>query len=218
MSYEEFREFYISSRQTRFNAINHTDTHSSRVGSSAPAHSPPNTTQASIGGADVPSHHQPQQQQFPMPLAQTGAGGGAQESVWRVFLVHWGRRGANFVWEWTRGHLRVLLNIFFATEIFFDAVTPLNFFFLLAVYIIFTTIQNKLARVAVRGDTNAEVTTPSIVCRFVIPSWPAGPVSTFRRIAYIIAKCIESFILSLSPTYSVQQLITELTTDGIVTR
>ncbi|KAG5509051.1 hypothetical protein JKF63_06059 [Porcisia hertigi] len=62
------------------------------------------------------------------------------------------------------------------------------------------------------GTTGA----PSFLGRLFKPEGHQGPVSTPRRIGYIVAKCVEAFVLSFFPMYSVENLERELGVDGIV--
>ncbi|KAH9600841.1 hypothetical protein LSM04_008482 [Trypanosoma melophagium] len=58
------------------------------------------------------------------------------------------------------------------------------------------------------GGTNGTATAPTIHRH--------QRVSLMRKSLYIVTRCITSFFLSMSPTYSVEQLEAELAADGII--
>lgn len=66
------------------------------------------------------------------------------------------------------------------------------------------------------GHETGTVAAPSFLGRLFKPEGQADPVSTPRKLGYMAAKCVEAFILSLSPTYSVERLESELQVDDII--
>lgn len=66
------------------------------------------------------------------------------------------------------------------------------------------------------GHESGTVAAPSFLGRLFKPEGHTGPVSQSRKLGYIVAKCFEALLLSVFPTYSVERLETELGVDGIV--
>lgn len=66
------------------------------------------------------------------------------------------------------------------------------------------------------GHETGTVSAPSLLGRLFKPAGHTGPVSRGRKAGYIAAKCFEALLLSVFPTYSVERLETELGVDGIV--
>jgi hypothetical protein len=90
--------------------------------------------------------------------------------------------------------------------------------FVIALMIIFAifAVLRAVVRNCKIGRETGTVAAPSFLGRLFKPEGQQGLVSLPRRMGYIVAKCIEAFVLSISPTYSVERLESELQVDGIV--
>lgn len=87
-------------------------------------------------------------------------------------------------------------------------------------YVVAMAIQQlwRTVRVTLSSNDASSTTRPPIqtlLGTYFAPP-PGKPVALHVKIVYIVVKCFESFILSLSPFYSVARLETELQLDGIV--
>ncbi|CBH11085.1 hypothetical protein, conserved [Trypanosoma brucei gambiense DAL972] len=224
MTWEEYRKKYVEEQRRRFRlhqqGINRNDgeggaiseTNASAQASSLPLQQP----------TPQPNAPEQQQQQQQREEEEEGAGQPVPQLV-RAAL----RRGlTHFLNEETviQG-LRVVGRAALASVLVFRSFSVYNVFVMLGIYMGWCLLKFMFSSVRVEGSSerkrnqgresvqpegiNPEGTKPQA-------AQAVQRVTPVRKLLYVITRCATSFVLSISPTYSVEQLEAELVADGIV--
>ncbi|KEG09575.1 hypothetical protein DQ04_05001000 [Trypanosoma grayi] len=118
--------------------------------------------------------------------------------------------------------LRVFGRLLLATFLVYRSVTPYNVAMILGIYVVLLGIKFVLTSIRVEREEmdgpHGAAPAPAVVHNAAVPHHHHHHhrVSPVRKAVYIVTRCITSFLLSLSPTYSVEKLEAELVEDGIV--
>nr|CCM14784.1 hypothetical protein, conserved [Leishmania guyanensis] len=234
MSFEEFREFYVASRRS-----NYVSSQGNTAGSlvrrndgGVPTHD--------TGDADALTGKAPGQLHVVGALrrrivgtdddsarpAQTAAPAVTPPPVVHAPPAPRGRlaRGARAVGGWmswlanqamhNRTHLLQLLLIFFVLYVHVK-LSSAHLLGLIVLYVVVKGMQVLIRNFQITHEAGT-IGAPSLLGRFFKPEGHVGPVSKLRKIGYVVTKCMEAFLLSFFPTYSLEHLERELRADGIV--
>ncbi|KAG5482800.1 hypothetical protein LSCM1_06830 [Leishmania martiniquensis] len=113
-----------------------------------------------------------------------------------------------------RAHYLQLLLVFFVLYVHVK-LDSAHLVCLILLYVVVKGTQALLQNFHIGHETGT-TGAPSLLGRLFKPEGHAGPVSKLRKIGYVVAKCVEAFLLSFFPMYSLEHLERELGTDGIV--
>ncbi|KAG8344752.1 hypothetical protein ERJ75_000349300 [Trypanosoma vivax] len=198
MTLEEYRAHYVREQRLRYQKMK--EEHE-RVG------------QRSQVSPVAVSNSSGTEESLPQRLAPNTEGGqlrAVQGNMARYFDYH----------EWMMGRVRVVIRAVLASLLIFRSAEISNVLIMLGICALWSFMKTLLSSFHVeraqanggRGSfpvdhlTNMSRTVPR----------RTEHVSRARRGYYIVCRCFTSFLLSLSPTYSVEKLDAELAADGIV--
>ncbi|RNF13300.1 uncharacterized protein Tco025E_06229 [Trypanosoma conorhini] len=212
LSWEEYRAEYVRQQRLRYQLQRESNANTEN---DAEAFSP--TAAAAAAAAASPQERWEQgqarrqnlaQQQQPQPQPQPAEAG---IDIWaRIEL-----RPGDVITV-----VRVLGRVFLATFLVFRTFSVYYFFLTLLIYMGWRAGQRALGAIRIErenrdaaGNLFRGTAHPEAQRRH---HHRRQRVSLPRKAVYIFTRCITSFLLSLSPTYSVEQLESELQEDGIV--
>ncbi|RNF08338.1 hypothetical protein TraAM80_02928 [Trypanosoma rangeli] len=113
--------------------------------------------------------------------------------------------------------VQFLGRVLVATFLLFRELSLYYFFLMLLFYMVFLAVQRAFASIRIeRGHRTGARNSPQTAAPSGVHPHRRQRVSLPRKVLYVFIRCIASFLLSFSPTYSVEQLEAELQEDGIV--
>lgn len=188
MTWEEYRTHYVM-RQKQLYEKQRQNASNAR-----------NNTHGTDASATATSHNEQEQQQGALRQAE------AEFNLWDRIEPH-----QALIAQCVEVFWRVIV----ATWLFFRSVTIYHVSLTIALYVVWLVLQFALTSIRVERDhVNSERNAPRLAAS---AGRPRRDIFLGRKIMYVVTRCLTSFVLSLSPTYSVEQLEAELLEDGIVT-
>ncbi|KAF8288534.1 hypothetical protein TcYC6_0034840 [Trypanosoma cruzi] len=203
LSWEEYRAQYVMRQRLRYQM--------QREASDNMENSTPPAPPATAARAAPPQEEWQQRREQAQHPAEEQRSEGALANVWsRIEL-----RPGDFI-NAARVMGRVILAaflVFRTVSLYYVFLTLMTYLGWLAVRFAFASI--RIERENVAGARGASHATAARGRRSHLPH-QHHRISLPRKTLYIITRCITSFLLSFSPTYSVEQLEAELLEDGII--
>ncbi|CCD17221.1 unnamed protein product [Trypanosoma congolense IL3000] len=218
LTWEEYRAIYVEEQRRRFLA--------QRGGA--------NISGGAVRGGVTPGVYSsaPPQSQQPPHIAQAhqpereqrfyGAAGNVQSNVRDAFFAVW-----NFLFseEMLIRGIQIVGRAVLASVLVFHSFDFYYIMVILGVYTVWCVVKASFSSVWIKRVGTGTVRSPEGVApadgygsgglKGAVPARPQN-VTPVRKVLYIVGRCFSSFVLSVSPTYSVERLEAELAADGIV--
>ncbi|CCW65474.1 unnamed protein product [Phytomonas sp. EM1] len=217
ISFEEFRTMYESYRREIF--MKYKNSKDSKVASSKSA------AAAATAALPTAAHSTT----APLPTADPSAEprrfvhgieashNGDSRNVDFVGLAY---RAVDAVWGWMTHDWTIYLRVGVATLMLYGSLSIVGYLSVFAFYVVFSLLNYLFQSFHIRSheqSANLEVSSPTVLGKFFIGNSPSTRVLPLHvRFAYIVVKSIEAFIISVSPSYSLEKLEKGLQRDGIV--